>query len=138
MSPTAEAPRRSAIRSRRAGARERLVFRAAIACAAFAAIDDAFLHPEPGTGAGDHLVSALLPVSAALLLAVVYPRLGPGLRAGAALLCGVLAVTAGVADGLRHVLVDRPVGDDLSVMLAGVAGGAPVAAPPLPPLGPTR
>jgi fermentation-respiration switch protein FrsA (DUF1100 family) len=127
MSPTAEAPRRSAIRSRRAGARERLVFRAAIACAAFAAIDDAFLHPEPGTGAGDHLVSALLPVSAALLLAVVYPRLGPGLRAGAALLCGVLAVTAGVADGLRHVLVDRPVGDDLSVMLAGVAGVALVA-----------
>jgi hypothetical protein len=54
----------------------------------------------------------------AIALAVVYPRLPPGVRAIVALFCGSLAVVAGIVDGLRHVLVDRLVGDDLTALLA--------------------
>ena len=100
------------------------MFRVALACAAIAVVDDAFVHPEPGTGAGDHLASGIVPVAVAVVLALAYPRMRPGLRAGAALVCGILALTAGIADGFRHVVVDRPAGDDLTGMLAGVAGVA--------------
>jgi hypothetical protein len=107
---------------RAAGRAEARIFRATVALAAFAAVDDAALHPEPGTGAGDHVAAALVPVAAAALLALAYPRLRAGIRAAIAIACGVLAATAGVADGLRHALIDHPTGDDFSVMLAGAAG----------------
>ena len=81
-----------------------------MAVIALAILDDAFGHPEPGTTAGDHLVSGLVPVAIAGALALAYPRLRPGLRATVALVCGVLAMTAGVVD------------DDVMVMLAGIAG----------------
>jgi uncharacterized protein len=106
---------------------ETWLFRGAMAIAAIAAIDDAFVHPEPGTSAGDHLASGLVPFGVACVLALAYPRLRAGLRAVAALVCGVLALTAGVADGFRHVFVERLAGDDLTAMLAGVAGVALVA-----------
>jgi hypothetical protein len=51
------------------------MFQGAVATAAVAAIDDAFVHPEPGTSAGDHLASGLVPVGIAFLLALAYPRL---------------------------------------------------------------
>jgi uncharacterized protein len=110
-----------------AGRREARLFRQAVAIAAVAAIDDAFVHPEPGTLAGDHLVSGLVPLAVAVGLAIAYPRLRAGLRAPVALVCGVLALTAAVADGFRHLVVDRLAGDDLTAMLAGVAGVALVA-----------
>jgi len=86
--------------ARRAGARETLSFRAALAVFAVAVLDDAFVHPEPGTRFADHLVSGLVPVAAAAALAWVYPRLRPGARASAALACGVLALVAGIAPAL--------------------------------------
>jgi poly(3-hydroxybutyrate) depolymerase len=107
---------------RRATAREVLTFRVALAVIAVAVLDDAFGHPEPGTGPGDHLVSGLAPVAAAVMLGWAYPRLRPGARAVAALCCGVLAVVAAVVDGARHIAVDRLSGDDLTVLLAGVVG----------------
>jgi uncharacterized protein len=111
----------------RGGRREACLFRGAVAIAAVAAIDDAFVHAEPGTSAGDHLASGLVPVAIAVGLALAYPRLRPGLRATAALVCGVLALTAGVADGVRQVVVDRLAGDDVTAVLAAVAGAALVA-----------
>ena len=63
-----------------AGRRETLVFRAAMAVVGFALVDDAFVHPETGTSAGDHLASGLVPLAIAVVLALAYPRL----RAGAA------------------------------------------------------
>ena len=107
-----------------AGRRETLVFRAAMAVVAFALVDDAFVHPEIGTSAGDHLASGLVPLAIAVVLALAYPRLRAGVRAAAALACGALAVTAGMVDGFRHVAIDRIAGDDVTVMLAGVAGVA--------------
>jgi fermentation-respiration switch protein FrsA (DUF1100 family) len=78
--------------------REQLVFAAAIAAAAVAVLDDAFVRREPGTAIADHLASGLVPVAAAVGLAVAYPRLRPGLRALVAISCGSLALTAGIAD----------------------------------------
>ena len=101
---------------------EAWLVRAAMTIAAIAVIDDAFVHPEPGTSAGDHLASGLVPFGVACVLALAYPRLRAGLRAVAALVCGVLALTAGVADGFRHGFVEQLAGDDLTAMLAGVAG----------------
>ena len=107
-----------------AGRRETLVFRAAMAVVALALVDDAFVHPESGTSAGDHLASGLVPLAIAVVLALAYPRLRAGLRAAAALACGALAVTAGIVDGFRHVAIDRVAGDVVTFMLAGVAGVA--------------
>jgi len=119
--PAEAEPAKSSSR-RAAGLRETQWFRAAIAVIAVALLNDAFVHPEPGTSAGDHLASGLVPLAIAGVVALAYPRLRPGLRAVAGLVCGVLALTAGVVDGFRHVAIDRLAGDDLTAMLAGVAG----------------
>jgi fermentation-respiration switch protein FrsA (DUF1100 family) len=99
-----------------------MVFRIALAFAALAVLDDAFLHPEQGTAAADHLASGLVPVAVAAVLGWGYPRLGPVLRGFAAIACGLLALTAGIADGFRHVAVDRLAGDDITAMVGGAAG----------------
>jgi hypothetical protein len=112
-----DVPRR-AVASRR----ETLVFRFAMAAAALWVLDDAFWHREPGTSVADHLASGLVPVALAALLAFAYPRLRAGARALAALTAGSLMIVAGVADGVRHVAVDRLAGDDLTAILAGLAG----------------
>jgi len=113
----------SAVTSR-ASRRETLSFRVALAVIAVAVVDDAFAHREPGTAAADHLISGLVPLAVAGVLAWVYPRLRAGARASMAIVCGVLATVAGVSDGLRHVVVDRLSGDDVTVILAGLVGVA--------------
>jgi hypothetical protein len=40
--------------------------------------DDSFLQPEPGTSAGDHLLSGLVPLAALVLSGAVYRRLRAG------------------------------------------------------------
>jgi hypothetical protein len=109
---------------RRASTREATGFRLALAVIALAVVDDAFLHPEPGTALAGRAVSGLAPVAVAAALAWAYPRLRAGARAAVALVCGTLAVVAGVADGARHVAVDRLAGDDLTAIVAAVAGVA--------------
>ena len=101
---------------------ETLVFRLAMAAAALWVLDDAFWHREPGASVGDHLASGLVPVALAALLAFAYPRLRPGARALAALTAGSLMIVAGVVDGFRHVAVDRLGGDDITAILAALAG----------------
>ena len=78
-------PARAVTAARR---REALTARIALGLIALAVLDDAFLHREPGTSPGDHLVAGLVPAVIAVLLAVAYPRLRAGLRAAAALVCG--------------------------------------------------
>ncbi len=63
---------------REAGPAEARIFRAAVAICAIAALDDAFVHREPGTSAGDHLASGLAPAGVALVLALFYPRVRAG------------------------------------------------------------
>ena len=102
--------------------RDTTIFRSAMAVVALAVADDAFVHPEPGVGAADHLASGLVPILIAGGLAWRYPFLRAGARGAVAIVAGVLALTAGIADGVRHVLVDRLGGDDLTAMLGGLAG----------------
>lgn len=101
---------------------ETLVVRLALAAAALWVLDDAFWHREPGTAPGDHLASGLVPVALAAVLAAGYPRLRAGARAVAAVVAGVLMITAGVADGARHVVVDALGGDDVTAIFVGLAG----------------
>jgi hypothetical protein len=103
------------------------LFRIAMAVVAIAVVDDAFVHREPGTSAGDHLLGAAVPVAVALGLVLAYPHLRAGLRGFAALTSGALAVTAGVADGVAHVVVDGVAGDDVTSVLAAAAGVALLA-----------
>ena len=89
---------------------------------AIAVADDAFVHPEPGTSAGDHLASGLIPIAIALAAALAYPRLRAGVRACVALIFGALALEAGIVDGIRHVAINTVSGDDVTAILAALAG----------------
>src|SRR5690242_1734946 len=60
---------------------EARIFRAAAGVIVIAVADDAFVHPESGTSAADHLASGLIPIALALIAALAYPRLRAGVRA---------------------------------------------------------
>ncbi|MFL5861044.1 MAG: alpha/beta hydrolase [Solirubrobacteraceae bacterium] len=98
------------------------LFQVATAVIVIAVADDSFLHPEPGTSAGDHLASGLLPIAIALAAMLAYPRLRAGLRACIALTFGALAIEAGTVDGVRHIAITTISGDDVTACLAAVAG----------------
>jgi hypothetical protein len=93
-----------------------------MAAAAAWVLDDAFWHREPGTSIGDHLASGIVPAALAAVLALVYPRVRSGTRALAALTAGPLMLVVAVVDGVRHVVVDRLGGDDVTAILTGVGG----------------
>jgi uncharacterized protein len=98
------------------------VFQIAMGVIAVAVADDAFVHPEPGTTAGDHLASGLIPIAIALSAAVAYPRLRAGARACIALVFGALALVPGIADGVRHIAINTMSGDDVTACLSALAG----------------
>jgi dienelactone hydrolase len=98
------------------------LFRVAAAVIAIAVADDAFVHPEPGTSAGDHLASGLIPIAIALLAMLAYPRLRAGVRGCIALVFGALALEAGIVDAVRHIMVNSISGDDVTGILAVLAG----------------
>ena len=64
---------------------------AAVVLALHAAVD-AFVVPEPGTGAGDHLLPGLATIAVLGLATFVYPRLPAGGRAAASAVLGALAL----------------------------------------------
>ena len=72
------------------------IFLFAVAAIVLHIADDEFLQPQPGTSARDHLLAALVPIAVAILAAVAYPRLRPGLRGAIALVFGLLALVAGM------------------------------------------
>ena len=78
----------------RAGARaarlEVLVFSGAAAIAGTHAAIDAFVAPEPGTGAGDNLLRGGVTLGVIAAAAVVFPHLRPGGRGALAAVFGVL------------------------------------------------
>ncbi len=86
-------------------------------------VDDNFLQPEPGTSAGDHLASGLIPVVLLAAIAAVYPRLRAGLRAITAMTLGALAITVGVP-AVYYLLDGNASGDHYTGLLALVAGAA--------------
>lgn len=90
------------------------------------AIDDNFLQPEPGTTAGDHLLSGLVPLAALLVTVAVAVWGRPGARAVAAGIVGISAITAG-QEGWQALWRDGPSRDDYTGILALPAGAVLLA-----------
>jgi uncharacterized protein len=84
-------------------------------------LDDSFFQPQPGTSAGDHLVSGLVPFAVLLLVAAAYPRLRPGLRASLAATLGLFGIVSGV-EAVYYLDAGRLSGDDYTGLLAIPAG----------------
>jgi uncharacterized protein len=93
-------------------------------------LDDNFLQPEPGTAAGDHLASGLIPVLLLAATAAAYPHLRAGVRAVVAMTLGALGLVIGApaAYYLRHGAEE---GDHYTGLLALVAGAALLLAGPV-------
>src|SRR3954454_12801629 len=84
-------------------------------------LDDSFAQPQPGTSAGDHLVSGLVPLAVLGLAVWAYPALRGGRRGAIALIFGVLGIAAGI-EALYYTRELGPSGDDFTGLLAIPAG----------------
>jgi hypothetical protein len=67
----------------------------ALAAVALHILDENYVQPQPGTSAGDHLTSGLIPVAILLAVAAAYPRLPAALRAASAMTFGALGLAIG-------------------------------------------
>ena len=85
-------------------------------------IDDNFFQPPPGTSAGNHLVSGLVPLVVVCAAAAAYPRLRAGARAALALFFGVLGIVIGGIEPAYYGPKVGLSGDDYTGLLA-LAGG---------------
>jgi hypothetical protein len=106
---------------------ETLVFRVATAGALLHALDDAFLNRQPGVPLGQHALAAAIAVAGGGAALGGFPLLRPGLRAGVALVFGVLAATNGAMHAI-HIRKDGPAHSDLTGALALAAGVVLIAA----------
>jgi dienelactone hydrolase len=84
-------------------------------------LDDSFLQPQPGTSAGDHLISGLVPLAVLVAVAALYARARPGLRASLAATLGVFGVVTGI-EGAYYLDAGRLSGDDYTGLAAIPAG----------------
>jgi hypothetical protein len=84
-------------------------------------VDDTFLQPQPGTSAGDHLASGLIPIAALLAAMALAPRLRPGLSAAVAATVGLFGVVVGI-EAAYYAHAGRLSGDDYTGLAAAVAG----------------
>jgi uncharacterized protein len=105
----------------RAGLRERWLVGIALGLIALHIVDDNFLQPQPGTSAGDHLVSGLVPLAVIALLGWGYLRWRPGVRAVVAGLLGALGVMVG-SEAIYYFSQGDGGGDDFTGVLAIAAG----------------
>jgi uncharacterized protein len=94
---------------------------AGLAVIAVHVLDDRFLQPQPGTTAGDHLVSGLVPSAVLLTVAAFYSRLRPGLRASLVVALGLFGVVTGI-EAVYYLDAGRFSGDDYTGLLAIPAG----------------
>ena len=97
------------------------LFLAALGLIALHVIDDSFLQPNPGTSAGDHLVSGFVPLAVLALAALAYPRARGGGRAAIALLVGFFGIVAGI-EAVHYTKHVGPSGDDFTGLLSIPAG----------------
>jgi uncharacterized protein len=98
----------------------RIVFNAAVGLIAIHVVDDSFVQPQPGTSAGDHAFSGLIPLAILGLAAWAYPRVRAGARAAIALSLVVPAVLSGV-EAIYYAGKTGLSGDDFTGLLAMVA-----------------
>jgi uncharacterized protein len=105
----------------RAVGRETALFVLGVATIALHVLDDSFLQPPPGTSAGDHLVSGLVPLAVLALAAWIYPRLSGGRRGAMALVVGTFGIVAGI-EAVHYTTKVGASGDDYTGLLAIPAG----------------
>lgn len=86
-------------------------------------IDDSFVQPQPGTSAGDHAFSGLIPLAILALATYAYPRVRRG-AAGAIALALVLPALLSGAEAIYYGGKTGLSGDDYTGLLAMAA--APV------------
>ena len=84
-------------------------------------LDDSFFQPQPGTSAGDHLISGLVPCTVLVLVAAFYSRLRPGLRASVLATLGLFGVVTGI-EAVYYLDAGRLSGDDYTGLAAIPAG----------------
>jgi dienelactone hydrolase len=96
--------------------------RLGLAAIALHLFDDAFLQPEAGTSAGDHLLSGGATLALLGIVAALYPRLHAGLRGWLALAVGLVAIGAGTAVSGYQTMEGGPSGSDYTGLVA-TAGG---------------
>ena len=117
--------------------REYRLFLLAIGLVAVVIVDDNFVHPAPGTSAGDHLLSALVPLAVLGALALVYPHLRAGVRAATSMTLGAIVCAVGFP-GVYYIADGSAAFDHYTALLAfpaaadpaRVGPGDPVAHPP--------
>jgi hypothetical protein len=101
-----------------------------LAVIALHVLDDNYIQPQPGTSAGDHLASGLVPVAILAGVAAAYPRLSAGPRAVLAMTFGALGLAIGFP-AVYHLLHDGLSGDDYTGLLAVLAGIALLLSGPI-------
>ena len=119
--PDATEQGRSPRRGRVAAGHERTAVLICVAVVAAHVLDDNFVQPEPGTVAGEHLISGLIPVLLLAAVATVHPRMRPGLRAVNAMTLGALGVAIGIP-AVYYLGNGGLEGDHYSGILASGAG----------------
>jgi dienelactone hydrolase len=112
----------AAVRSREIPWLERVVAVGMLGLIALHVLDDSFFQPQPGTSAGDHLISGLVPTAVLVAVAAVYPRLRAGARGALALIFGALGFAIGAGEAGYYALKASPSGDDYTGFLALAAG----------------
>src|SRR5215216_7488313 len=100
---------------------EALAFSGAAAVALLHAVDDAFLHRQPGVGIGQHALVAALSVVLALGAIFVFPTVRPALRSAVAFLFGSLAIVNGMLH-IKHIADQGAAASDVTGALAAAAG----------------
>jgi pimeloyl-ACP methyl ester carboxylesterase len=98
-----------------------ILFLAGVGVIALHVADDNFVHPEPGTSIGQHLVSGLVPLALLGLAAWAYPRLRGGWQGLLAIVLGVLGIVGGV-EAVHYTNTVGASGDDYTGLLAIPAG----------------
>jgi hypothetical protein len=106
--------------------REYRFFVLALGLVAVPIVDDNFLHPAPGTSAGDHLLSGLVPLAVLAGLALVYPRVRAGLRAAISITLGAIVVAVGVP-GVYYLADGSAAFDHYTALLAFPAAAILIA-----------
>jgi uncharacterized protein len=101
--------------------REALVFTGATAVALLHALDDAFLHRQPGVGLGQYALAAALSLILGLGAIYIFPSMRPALRSAVALLFGALATVNGMLH-VKHIVDSGAAASDLTGAFAAAAG----------------
>jgi uncharacterized protein len=126
------APAKPVERARRGAVtrREYRLYLLALGLAAVPIVDDNFVHTEPGTAAGDHLLSGLVPLGVLAAAALVYPRLPAGLRAWLSMTLGAIVFVIGVP-GVYYLADGSAAFDHYTALLAFPAGVILLASGPV-------